>query len=85
MSFRIRLADGWRDFHRKSSVRFSAAIAVLSPMVPALEGAWSRLPDDLKAYLPTGMKQAISYIILAGIFLTLRYTTIERKTKEPEQ
>jgi hypothetical protein len=81
MNFHIRLADGWQTFHRKSSVWVSASVAVASPALAALRGAWQQMPDDLKAVVPHSMQQAISYTILAGTFLILRYTVVERKDK----
>lgn len=81
MKFRIGLAEGWRELHRKSSVRFSALAAMVPPGAVALREAWASMPDDLKAVVPHSMQQAISYTVLAGAFLALRYTAVERKPK----
>ncbi|WP_050466368.1 hypothetical protein [Herbaspirillum chlorophenolicum] len=83
MKFRIGLAEGWQELHRKSSVRFSAAVALLASVGPQIAQAWGMVPDDLKGYLPTSVKQTIGYLVLACAFLALRYTRIERKGPTP--
>lgn len=85
MSFRIRMAEGWRGLHKKSSVVMSGLAGLIIPGATALREAWASMPPDLKAVIPQSMQQAISYTILAGIFIACRYTAIERKQKGDQQ
>lgn len=85
MSVQIRMADNWKELHRRSSVRLSALVAAMASIGPEIVKTWAVIPDDLKAILPTSLKQTLGYAILALSFIALRYTVIERKPKEDEK
>jgi hypothetical protein len=75
---RLHLAQDWQDLHRKSSVRFSAVLATAAPTAFAIKETWNQMPDDLKHVLPDSVQQAISYSLIALLFIALRYTKVER-------
>jgi hypothetical protein len=85
MKIRIGLAEGWKGLHKKSTVRFSALIAIIAPCGPLLREVWATMPDDLKTVIPQDVRQGISYAILACTFLALRYTRFEKKGRDDER
>lgn len=76
--WRLHLADGWQQLHKRGTVIFSSAVGVLAPTGFALRETWNGMPDDLKQYLPHSVQQAISYTILCLTFIAIRYTTVQR-------
>jgi hypothetical protein len=84
MTWRIRLADNWRDLHRKSTVIAGTTFAAITGFGPTLLDAWHALPDDLKSALPEGTARWVSmaaFVLMIGF----RYTKIERVAPEGGQ
>ncbi|PTE02717.1 hypothetical protein [Pandoraea apista] len=82
MKWRIGLADGWQHLHKRGTVIFSAAVGAIAPLAEVARQTWGFIPDDLKEYLPTSLKQAISISILCLTFIALRYTGMRRSGGE---
>jgi hypothetical protein len=79
MNCRIGLAEGWRELHKRGTVRAGAAFTALVGAGPLLAQAWAGMPPELKAAIPQNVQQWIAYTVFGLGFLALRYTTIKRK------
>ncbi|MBK5120875.1 hypothetical protein IQ288_13380 [Burkholderia sp. R-69980] len=82
MKFRISLADGWQQLHRRGTVILSTGLATISAFGPLIREAWHNVPDDLKSVIPAHAQQAIAYAILFTSIVAVRYTAIRRVPKE---
>lgn len=77
MRWRIGLADGWRDLHKRGTVIVSGALAVVTAAGPALVEAWNSMPADLKELLPQGV-QRYAALVAFMLILVVRYTAVRR-------
>ena len=82
MKFKLTLADGWQQLHKKGTVILSTALAGISAFGPEIRAAWRNLPDDLRSIIPAHTQQAIAYAILFASIVAVRYTAIKRVQKE---
>lgn len=78
MKFKLSLADGWQQMHKKGVVILSSTLATVSAFGPVIRDAWHNVPDDLKAIIPAHTQQAIAYAILFASIVAVRYTAIRR-------
>lgn len=76
--FRLHLADGWRNLHKRGVVIYSGALGLVSAFGPVLREAWHSMPDDLRTVIPANVQQAIAYTILFTTIIGVRYTSIRR-------
>jgi hypothetical protein len=82
MKFKLTLADGWQQLHKRGTVILSSALAAISAFGPVIRDAWHSLPDDLKSIIPAHTQQAIAYAILFASIVAVRYTAVRRVPKE---
>ncbi|WP_153135189.1 hypothetical protein [Paraburkholderia agricolaris] len=82
MKFKISLADGWQQLHKRGTVILSSVLATVSAFGPVIRDAWHNVPDDLKSIIPAHAQQAIAYAILFASIVAVRYTAIRRVAKE---
>ncbi|WP_423197844.1 Holin [Cupriavidus sp. H19C3] len=82
MNFRLGLADGWRQLHKRGTVIAGAAFTTVMGLGPLLVQAWGAMPPELKAVIPQNVQQWIAYTMFGLTFLALRYTAVRKKEKE---
>ncbi|WP_175784667.1 hypothetical protein [Burkholderia ambifaria] len=75
--WRITLADGWQNLHKRGTVIVSGALALLTAAGPAIVEAWNSMPADLKELLPQGVQRYAALVAFA-LILVVRYTAVRR-------
>jgi len=78
MNWHIRMAEGWKSLHKKSTVIAASAFAAVTAFGPSLIDAWNMVPPDLKAALPEGTARWVSTAAFV-LLIFFRYTKIEKK------
>ena len=78
MTWKVTLADDWRNLHKRGTVILSSALAAISAFGPEIREAWHSVPDDLKAVIPAHFQQAMAYAILFASIVAVRYTAVRR-------
>lgn len=80
MDFRIGLADGWRQLHKRGTVVLASVCAAVTAFGPTLIDTWNLMPPDLKAALPEGTARWVSTAAFL-LLIVVRYTSVRRKEK----
>ncbi|MBY4866789.1 hypothetical protein K6W76_09740 [Burkholderia anthina] len=78
MTWKVTLADDWRNLHKRGTVILSSVLAAISAFGPEIREAWHSVPDDLKSVIPAHFQQAIAYAILFATIVAVRYTAVRR-------
>ena len=47
MNWKIGMADGWRQLHKRGTVIVSGSLALVTACGPAIIEAWNQMPQDL--------------------------------------
>lgn len=78
MRWRLGMADGWRQLHKRGTVIVSGSLALVTAFGPAIVDAWNSMPPDLKVLLPQGIQR---YAALAAfcLILVVRYLAVRKK------
>jgi DMSO/TMAO reductase YedYZ heme-binding membrane subunit len=77
-NLKLKLADNWRELHKRGVVIYSGVLGLVSAFGPMLREAWRSMPDDLRAVIPASVQQAIAYAILFATIIGVRYASIQR-------
>jgi len=76
--FELRLADNWRELHKRGTVVYTGVLGAVSALGPVIREAWRGMPDDLKSVIPAHVQQAIAYTILFATIIGVRYASVRR-------
>lgn len=83
MNFRLGLADGWRQLHKRGTVLLATFFAMVTAFGPSLVDTWNLLPPDLKSALPEGTARWVSTAAFV-LMIFVRYTSVRRRDEKKE-
>jgi hypothetical protein len=81
MKWKIGMADGWHQLHKRGTVICASVFAAVTAFGPSLIDTWNLMPQDLKAALPEGTARWVSTAAFLLLIL-VRYTALRKPNKK---
>jgi hypothetical protein len=84
MKFKLTMADGWQQLHKRGTVIAGAVFTAAAGAGPLISQAWTGMPPELKAVIPQNVQQWIAYTLFGLSIIAIRYTAIRSAPKEAD-